>query len=44
MVKAWSKANKIRENWMKPERLHTIPEEEEPPPEPPNEATIEATA
>ena len=31
MVKAWRKANKIREKWMEPERLLTIPEEEEPP-------------
>ena len=44
MVKAWSKANRVRENWMNPERFQAIPEEEEPPPEPPEETTIEATA
>ena len=31
MVKAWSKANRTRENWMKPDMLQVIPEEEEPP-------------
>ena len=35
MVKAWREAYKMRENWMEPERLLTIPEEEEPPPDPP---------
>ena len=55
MAKAWREANKIRENWMKPERLHIVPEEEEPQdeqppeppdetPEPPDEALEEATA
>ena len=44
MVKAWSKANRMRENWMNPERFQAIPEEEEPPPEPPEETKIEATA
>ena len=47
MTKAWREANKIRENWVKPERLHTIPEGDEPqdvPPEPPNEAPMEATS
>ena len=34
MVKAWREANKVRENWMGPERLQTITEEEEPPPDP----------
>ena len=34
MVKAWREANKIREIWMEPERLLTIPEEEEPPSKP----------
>ena len=41
MVEAWSKANKTRENWMKPEMLQVVPEEEEPleeqPPVPPDE-------
>ena len=42
MSKAWREANKTRENWMVPERLDRIPEEEEPhedPPEPPEEIT-----
>ena len=42
MVKAWGKANWTRENWMNPERLHVVPEDEEPleeeqPPVPPDE-------
>ena len=44
LVKAWSKANRMRENWMNPERFQAIPEEEEPPPEPPEKTKIEATA
>ena len=35
MVKAWSKANRTRENWVKPDMLQVIPEEEEPPEEKP---------
>ena len=34
MVKAWGKANRSRENWMGPERLQVVSEEDEPLDEP----------
>ena len=37
MVKAWGKANRVMENWMGPERLQVVPEEDETQDEPKEE-------